>query len=249
MNILLLGANSDIGKKIFELILKSNNVQNAIFVSRSKIKSTIKNENFHYLDGVDLTNAKDIKKVLKKVENVFKSEFIVIHSIGNFWNHIPLDECSMEKADEMMKSQYLTLYGIINALIPNMKKVGGGKFIAFSCNSVVYNYPELAPFTASKAAIETLIKCVANEYSKNNIYANVIALPTILTEKVRKNKPNGDHENYITDLELAEIILAEIAQLSKYITGNVIKVFKYSDTFYHKSYFDRNPSGRKIKSN
>ncbi len=245
MNLIIMGSNSDIGKEITNLVLKSN-VENALFVSRSKLNIDYKidQNRFHILDGIDLTLVEDLELVSKKAKEIFNKEFTVIHSVGDFWQHKPLDQCNVNMADSMMKSQYLTLYGVIHSLIPIMKDVGGGRFIAFSCNSVNYNYPELAPFTASKAAIEALIKCVANEYSMENIYANAIALPTIKTEKVSISKPNGDQSNYITGAELAEIIINEISTLSKYITGNVIKVFKHSDTFYSKSYFERNPSGR-----
>ncbi len=243
MNVIVMGCNSDIGKQIMNLIMKSN-INKALFVSRSKISFSQEHSEFYFMDGIDLTNQEHLNQISIKVKEIFTNEFTVIHSVGDFWYHKPLEECTMQMADSMMRSQYLTLYGVIHTLIPIMKNVGGGRFVAFSCNSVLYNYPELAPFTASKAAIETLIKCVANEYSGEKIYANAIALPTIRTEKVVDSKPQGDQKNYISDLELADIILNEIAILSKYVTGNVIKIFKHSDTFYNQGYFERNPSGK-----
>jgi NAD(P)-dependent dehydrogenase (short-subunit alcohol dehydrogenase family) len=123
---------------------------------------------------------------------------------------------------------------------------GGGRLVAFSCNSIQHNYPEMAPFTAAKAAVETLVKCIANEYSTAGIQANALALPTIRTPKVCESKDLPDEEDYVAPAELARIVLDEILCLSSYVNGNSIKLFKPSSAFYRTSYFDRNPSGRSM---
>lgn len=196
------------------------------------------------LGGIDLTKGDHLKKLSKISTQFFNGPFVVIHSVGDFWCHRPLDECGLRVATKMIKSHYLTLYGVIYSLIPLMLRRGGGRFIAFSCNSVSYNYPEMAPFTSAKAAVESLIKCVANEYSGEGIQANALQLPTIRTSKVLRAKPKGDHDSYITPEELARIVITDLSVSSAYISGSVVKVFRHSDSFYHKAYFERNPTGR-----
>jgi NAD(P)-dependent dehydrogenase (short-subunit alcohol dehydrogenase family) len=141
----------------------------------------------------------------------------------------------------MLQSQVVTLYGVARFLTPVMKDNGGGRLVAFSCNSVAYNYPDMSPFTASKAAIECFVKCYANEHSHFGISACFLALPTIRTPKVLKEKAKGDHKNYIKPADLADYILNCVLTQPHEVNGNVIKVFKYSHTFYHSSYYERNP--------
>ena len=95
-------------------------------------------------------------------------------------------------------------------------------------------------FTSSKAAVECLIKCVANEQSKYNIIANSFALPSIKTNSVIKTKPEEFHKNYATLEELTDCIEHTIENLSPLINGNVINLFKYSESFYNKGYYERN---------
>jgi NAD(P)-dependent dehydrogenase (short-subunit alcohol dehydrogenase family) len=141
----------------------------------------------------------------------------------------------------MMESHYLSLMGVARFLTPILLKKGGGRLLAMSCNSVAYNYPDLSPFTAPKAAIESFIKSYANEYAEFSISATAVALPTMRTPKVLDDKTDGDHENYIDPEEFASIVLDQLLPQSPYLTGNTVRLVKYSRTFYHSSYFDRNP--------
>jgi len=245
---LITGCNSDIGKVLTKRLTAQPNSQ-VLLVSRSDPTESAEGEHslIKRVGGLDLTNAAHLEKLACEVTAFFDGPFSTIHSVGDFWRHRPLDECSILDAEKMYRSHYLTLYGVIHSLIPTMRSIGGGKFIAFSCNSVVYNYPEMAAFTSAKAAVECLIKCVANEYSGEGVQANVLALPTIRTQKVEKDKPQGDLGNYIRPEELASIIIEQVETLSEYINGNVIRVFRHSDSFYHEAYFMRNPSGSSKK--
>jgi NAD(P)-dependent dehydrogenase (short-subunit alcohol dehydrogenase family) len=99
----------------------------------------------------------------------------------------------------------------------------------------------MAPFTAAKAAIEMLLRCLAHELAPHGVSTTAIALPTILTEKVRRAKPSGDHENYITPEEVAVHILNDVFSQPGLVTGNISRLIKHSETFYGQGYFERNP--------
>ena len=113
-----------------------------------------------------------------------------------------------------MLAHYATLAESVVSLLPVLQSAETGRVIAFSCNSVVYAYPHMAPFTAAKAAIETFMRCVAHEYSDQKIATTTVALPTVLTPKVKKAKRHGDHANYLTPDDVAAVVLREIEVLS-----------------------------------
>lgn len=243
MNIVLVGGNSDIGRAI-SVELSSRDDVRALIVSRSSVPSEMRCKRFMYMDGVDLLIDAQMSRFTATLKDSFDSRFTVIHCVGDFWIHRPLDQSAISVARAHIESHYLTLYNVARHAAPVMISVGGGSFVGFSCNSVTKNYPEMAPFTSAKAAVETLIKCIANEYSEFGIQANALALPTIRTEKVGMYKIPDNQMQYITSHELAQIIVEQIVSLSPLISGNVISLFKFSKAFYHKSYFERNPSGR-----
>lgn len=230
------GANSEIGQALYKhLISKGHEV---ILVSRSPKK--VNDEDIMWLDGIDMTKESDLEKMQAFIQSYYNSPFTLVHSVGDFWAHKSINNTTFNEAILQINSHYVTLFGVIKAVIPIMQKVGGGKIIAFSCNSVKYNYPDMAAFTSSKAAVECLIKCVANEQSKYNIIANSFALPSIKTNSVIKTKPEEFHENYATLEELTDCIEHTIENLSALINGNVINLFKYSESFYNKGYYERN---------
>lgn len=239
-NIVLLGAGSDIGG---EIVRKAATNKGTVLLAVSRTPQAVQNfgAQVESMSGIDLLDEDALTRLATAVENKFPGPFSIIHSVGNFWIHKPLAETPLSEIRAMIESQLLTLFGVARVLAPLMQKRKGGCLVAFSCNSVGYSYPDMSPFTASKAAIESFIKCFANEHAEFGISAHALALPTIRTPKVLVEKPTGDHANYIAPSDLAEFILEQILTMPPEVNGNVIKVFKHSPTFYHSSYYDRNP--------
>ncbi len=120
-----------------------------------------------------------------------------------------------------------------------MKDKGGGSSIAFSCNSVKYNFPWMASFTASKSAVESLIRSLANEYSGDRMFFNSLVLASLKTDKVKKSKPNGDFAHFIPPQDLVPIIEFLFSDSAYLINGNSINLFQHSEKYYHTGYFER----------
>lgn len=236
-NYVITGANSEIGKAlIYQLINQEHNI---LLVSRSPKDNNI-DDKYTWLEGIDFVNEENLIRLGEKIKEYFTEPFTLIHSVGDFWCHKPIENTSFQEAIRQINSHYITLYGVIKTVLPIMQQVGGGKIIAFSCNSVKYNYPDMAAFTSAKAAVECLIKCVANEQSKYNIIANAFALPSIKTKSVIKTKPEKFHENYATLDELAVCIEKAAENLTSLVNGSIINLFKYSPSFYNEGYYQRN---------
>lgn len=235
-NYVITGANSEIGQALYSHL--ADNGHNVLLISRSPQKVNI--DNVNWLDGIDMTNEADLCKIRTFIQSFFSTPFNLVHSVGDFWEHKSITDTSFAESVSQISSHYVTLFGVMKAVIPIMQKNGGGKIIAFSCNSVKYNYPDMAAFTSSKAAVECLIKCTANEQSKYNILANAFALPSIKTNSVLKTKPEEYHQNYPTLEELTNCIEDTIENMSPLVNGNIINLFKYSDSFYNKGYYERN---------
>ncbi|MDB6124351.1 MAG: family oxidoreductase [Pedosphaera sp.] len=240
-NLVVLGANSDIGSVLVERASQQPDANILAVSHQSPLPASADRENVERHHGIDLSDESHLNSLAKLVERKFNGPFGVVHSVGHFWIHKSLVETSFTEIVAMIKSQVLTLFGVARFLTPIMIKNKGGRIVTFSCNSVGFNYPDMSPFTASKAAIESFVKCYANEHAEFGISACALALPTIRTPKVLKEKANGDHANYITPEQLVDFIINHVLTQPHEVNGNVIKLFKHSPTFYHSSYYDRNP--------
>lgn len=232
----IIGANSEIGQALAYHLHQHGH--KLLLVSRSLKRNNFKD--VPWLDGIDLTNETHMIKLGDFIQSHCSEPFNLVHSVGDFWKHKSIESTEFNEAVLQIYSHYITLYNVIKIISPIMRHVGGGKLFAFSCNSVKYNYPDMAAFTSAKAAVECLVKCAANELSKYNILINAFALPSIKTKSVIATKPEEFHKNYPTLEELTSCIENTIENISPLINGNIISLFKYSDSFYHKGYYERN---------
>ncbi len=240
-NIVLLGASSEIGSAILQRAARCADAQILAVSRRRSPEPASTAPNVERLTEIDLTQESCLDELSRVVSRKFTGPFSVIHCVGDFWIHRPLIETPFEDFQRMLTSHILTLFGVARWLTPLMIANQGGRLVAFSCNSVGYSYPDMSPFTASKAAVESFVRCYANEHAEFGISACALALPTIRTVTVLKEKPMGDHANYITPEHLADVIVGQILTQSDAVNGNIIKLFKHSKSFYHSSYYDRNP--------
>lgn len=191
------------------------------------------------LAGLDLTLEQDVYTLVQNVEKLCPGQFDVINCVGRFPGYRPVIQVSGREALDVFNSNYLTVYNVAHALIPLFRKRGGGNFVAFTSHSRYQAYPLMAAFDSSKAAVEQLIRHIANEESCNGLIANAFALATLATEEEFRLKPHGDHEHWLRPREVASAVCHALRSPAGLINGNTIHLYKYSPTYFASSYFDR----------
>ena len=241
MKIIISGISGDLGSVLAnELVRKNGDDVSIIGTMRRKLRA---NERFpgnvHLIDGCDLTNPENCAVVSDAARRLFDGPFGFIHCVGDFKDHEPFLAVSAESAIKVFESNVTTLLNMTKALIPLMIESGGGSSIAFSCNSVMHNYPCMSPFTAAKAAIDSLMRSLANEFSGDQLRFNSIVLSSLKTGKERISKPHGDFENFIPVEDMLPIIEFLLSPGAYLVNGNAIGVFKHSDTYFNTGYFQR----------
>jgi short-subunit dehydrogenase len=175
----------------------------------------------------------------KNVDEFFQEKFHVINCAGGYWEHFSFTEVSFEQSIRTIQENLHTVFGVAYHLLPLMQERKGGHFVTFGCNSTKYHYPLMAPFTASKQAVATLMTSLCNEYGKYEIQFNCFILTTIKTEREKKIKPFGDFKNWLEPKKVAECVLNLTQQENTLINGGEINLFKYSEQYNWKGYFER----------
>lgn len=235
-NILITGGSSPLGKEIARNLSVGNNV---VITTRKKNYVPI-GDNIRTIGGIDLLNLSDLKELSAELENVFEGKFSVINCVGYYdTGQRPFLELSLEEDSKIFNANYTTVYHTAKTLIPLMVLRGGGHFISFTCNSVNHNYPWMIPYTNSKAAIESLTRGLANEFSVHGICSNALQMSTLKTSEEISRKPFGDHNNWLQTSEVASLIRQIIDRDHPYFNGNIVRLFQYSDSYYNQSYFER----------
>ena len=192
-----------------------------------------------FMAGIDLTKEEDLEKLADEAGRFFPGRFEVVNAAGQWFSQRPILEIPFSEADSLMRANYLTAYGAARYLVPLLRERKGGHFVTFSCDSVNHHYPWMAPYTASKSAVQSLTISLANEFAKDGIIANSFILSTLLTDRDRVLKPRGDHDHWLQPNDVAKEIVSMLQDEVGLMNGNAIKLFRYSDSYFYQSYFDR----------
>lgn len=237
MNYVITGANGPLGVAICKYLIEEKSC-NVLCATRSMNPLQFEGT-YKQISGIDLLQEESLERLAQETNSYFSESFNIINAVGHFKNgQQPFLETSLFEAELIFKSNFTAIYNTAFKLLPVQISKGGGHFIVFSCDSTNFNYPLMNPFISAKSALNSFIKSLANEFYRLGIIANAFALTTVRTELEIKTKPHGDFENWLDPEEVAQKIF-ELTNISTLISGNIIKLYKHSDTFFGKSYYDR----------
>ena len=237
--IVITGASSELGAYLLQRFSEVPETRIIATMRRSRRHDDVCPPNVRLLDELDLTKRDACEQLGREVGAAFSGAFGLIHSVGDFWEHIPFEEFNGDQAAKMLESHVVTLYNVLEFLLPLMKEKGGGSVVTFSCNSVRYNYPWMAAFTASKSAVDSLVRSLANEFSGYGIRLNSLVLASVKTRKVKQSKPNGDFTHFISPHDIFPVAQFLLSSTSFLINGNSIHLFEHSNRFFDRGYFER----------
>jgi NAD(P)-dependent dehydrogenase (short-subunit alcohol dehydrogenase family) len=103
-----------------------------------------------------------------------------------------------------------------------MRRAGRGRIVAIGSRAAVEPAANIGAYSASKAAMVSLVRTAALENGDAGITANAILPGTIDTEANRKSNPAGDHSKWISPARLAALAVFLASDAGAQITGAAI---------------------------
>lgn len=235
---LITGSSSCLGRSMVDFLVRDKNVSVLSTTREPTPTLELANRRNHlHLAGIDLLNSSDVAALTQQVNRWADGPFTVVHCVGCFPAYKDICQTDLSEVRRVYEANVFTLYAITPALIPLMKVHGGGHFIAFSSHTVYEAYPLMAAFTSAKAAVESLVRSIANEYSKDKIFSTALALATLDTPKERKMRPRTNHSDWLKPIQVCRLV--RTLAKDPIMNGNTIHLFNYSNSFFHQSYYDR----------
>jgi NAD(P)-dependent dehydrogenase (short-subunit alcohol dehydrogenase family) len=166
----------------------------------------------------DLSNPADAQRLAAECIRRFGRIDALIHVAGGFAGGRPIHETDDATLENMLAVNFRTAFHALRAVIPHMRGAGRGRIVAFGSRAGVEPVATIAEYSASKAALVSLIRTAALENRDLGITANLILPGTIDTEANRKADPNGDRTKWVAPQRLASDAAADI-------TGAAIPVY------------------------
>jgi len=123
---------------------------------------------------MDVTDLEAIAAGVKAVEDAWGGIDVLVNNAGIF---------SMGTIEEISVAEYRRQYDVnvggtifaIQAVVPGMKKRGGGAIINFSSQAGRRGEPNIVLYCSTKAAVISVTQSLALELAKDNIRVNAIA--------------------------------------------------------------------------
>lgn len=219
---LVTGANGGLGMHVTKALLDAGF---AVVGLAPKIgQSDFDHPNFTALTA-SLDSLAAAKKAADSVISRFGKIDVLAHLVGGFTGGPTVADTDDAAFQRMFDMNLNSAFHILRAVIPHMRKAGGGRIVAIGSRAAEDPGPSVGAYSASKAALVSLIRTVAIENKGAGITANVILPGTMDTPANRKDMPGADAATWVQPGSVASLIVWLAGDVGKDVTGASIPVY------------------------
>jgi len=219
---LVTGANGGLGTHVTKAFLDTG--ASVVGLAPRIQQSDFSHANFTAL-AAEISSLADARKAADSVISRFGRIDVLAHLVGGFAGGSSVAETDDATFQRMLDMNLASAFHMLRAVIPHMRKVGAGRIIAIVSRAAEDPGPGVGAYSASKAAVVSLIRTVAAENKDAGITANVILPGTMDTPANRKDMPGADVSKWVQPASVASLILWLAGDAGKDVTGAVIPVY------------------------
>jgi NAD(P)-dependent dehydrogenase (short-subunit alcohol dehydrogenase family) len=220
--VLVTGANGGLGSYVTQAFLDAD--ATVVGVSRKIQQSDFNSPTFTALAG-EISTAAEAESVVAKLVARFGRLDVVAHTVGGFAGGPSIAETEDATFQGMFEVNLNTTFYLLRAVLPAMRKTRNGRIIAIGSRAALEPGAGVGVYSASKAAMVSLIRTVALENKDAGITANVILPGTMDTPANRKAMPNADVSKWVQPASVASLITWLAGDAGKDVNGAAIAVY------------------------
>ena len=181
----------------------------------------------------DISKPEDIQRIFATARDRFGPICRLVHSAATGSLISPFDDLTWDNMNSQLNIQVKGAFYCFKEALPDMMKSGGGSIVALG-SIAADNVPpnQQTDYVVAKAALTSLVKCLAVEYGSKGIRINLVAPGMTQTEMI-SSLP--DKAKMITKMQtplrklaepddIAQSIAFLIGSKSTHITGEVLRV-------------------------
>jgi NAD(P)-dependent dehydrogenase (short-subunit alcohol dehydrogenase family) len=219
---LVTGANGGLGTSVTQALLEAG-------FAVTGLAPKIQQSDFKHANFTALTATLDsLEAARQAVDSVIARSGridVVAHLVGGFAGGKTVAQTDDATFQRMFDMNVNSAFHLLRAVLPHMRKAGSGRIIAIGSRAAEDPGPKVGAYSASKAAIVSLIRTVAVENKDAGITANVILPGTMDTPANRKAMPGADVSQWVQPASVASLIVWLAGDAGKDVTGAVIPVY------------------------
>lgn len=219
---LVTGADGGLGTHVTQALLNEGFLVAGL---APKIKPS-QFESQHFLAiPAKLDSLEAAKRAAESVIAKFGKIDVLAHLVGGFAGGKTVAETEDVTFQRMFELNLNSAFHVVRAVVPHMRKTGSGRIIAIGSRAAENPGAGVGAYSASKAALVSLIRTVALENKDAGITANVILPGTIDTPANRQAMPGSDTSQWVQPTAIASLILWLASDAAKDVTGAAIPMY------------------------
>jgi NAD(P)-dependent dehydrogenase (short-subunit alcohol dehydrogenase family) len=219
---LVTGADGGLGRVVTQALLESGAL--VVGTSRKIQASEFTHPSFTAIPA-DISAQQGATALIEQVLSRFRKLDVLVHTVGGFAGGSSVADTENETFQRMMDLNLKPLIHILRAAIPSMRERGAGYVIAVGSRAAVEPGPNVGAYSASKAAMLSVVKTVALENKDAGLRANVILPGTIDTPANRESNPNADFSKWVRPAAIASLITWLAGDEGRDVNGAAIPIY------------------------
>lgn len=220
--VLVTGADGGLGRFVTQGFLDAG--ATVVGTSTRIQQSAFKNDRFTAIAGA-ISNLESAQNLVRECTSRFGKMDVLAHTVGGFAGGSSVADTDDATFQKMMDINLNSVFHMVRAALPALRASGNGRMIAIGSRAALEPGAGVGAYSASKAAMVSLIRTVATENKDAAVRANVILPGTMDTPANRQAMPKADPANWVQPASVASLIVWLASDAGSEINGAVIPVY------------------------
>lgn len=220
--IVVTGATRGLGRALVEGFIRSGNQVFGCGRSEAGVQALQDRFSDHIFNVVDVTDFDQVESWARSTTEQFGAPDLLINNAGIINSNAALWELEVSEVSKIFDINILGVFHCIKAFIPRMVKQQSGIIVNLSSGWGRSTSPEVAPYCASKWAIEGLSKALAQELPAG--MASIPLNPGVINTDMLQSCFGPSADAYPNPREWAQLAVPFILRLSPGDNGQSLTV-------------------------
>jgi len=220
--VLVTGADGGLGKHVTQSFLDAG--ATVIGTSRKIQQSDFGSSSFAALPA-EISRRENAQGLVDQVVARFTSLDVLVHTVGGFAGGQSIADTDDATFQRMFDLNLNSLFHVLRATIPILRRTGNGRIIAIGSRAALEPGLGVGAYSASKAAMVSLMRTVALENKDAGVRANVILPGTMDTPANRQAIPNADFSKWVSPGAVSSLITWLASDAGNDVNGAVIPAY------------------------
>ena len=220
--VLVTGANGGLGAHVTRAFLDAG--ATVVGSSRNIRQTDFEHPSFT-AQAAELATGKGARDLVDQVVGRFGRLDVLVHTVGGFAGGQSIVDTDDATYQRMLDLNLSSVFHILRAAINPLRQSGDGRLVAIGSRAAAEPGALVGSYSASKAAMVSLIRTAALENKDAGLRANVVLPGTMDTPANRKAMPSADFSKWVQPASVASLITWLASDAGKDMNGAVIPFY------------------------